>query len=280
MTARYRSALAVARDKSQYDLHAKPIRWQLPSPFDTLDVRPGRVILIGAPPGAGKTTLVLQVVTMLLEAHPELRAVVGNVETAPAVLLDKMLARFAEVDLTAVMDRSFTTVERRRVDAAIREREGVLDRMTFLDGPYTVEGMFECMRATGARVAVIDYVQRFSSGDRDDRAKLDEVMGKVRLLASAGAAVFVVSSVTRQKDRAGGSTYAGLSLAAFRGSAELEFGADDAYLLHSGPAARLEQVKNRFSSPRDVPLRFRGEFQRFEAGDELDGFGAAGKGGA
>lgn len=138
------------------------------------------------------------------------------------------------------------------------------------------------MRATGSHLAVLDYVQRFSSGDKEDRAKLDEVMSKVRLLATAAAAVFVVSSVTRQKTRTGGSTYAGLTLAAFRGSAELEFGADDAYLLHSEPAtgvARLEHVKFRFTRPRDVHLRFRGEYQRFDAGDELDGYDAAGKGG-
>jgi replicative DNA helicase len=282
MTPRYRSALAVARDKSAYDLDAKPVRWLLPHPFDTLDVRPGRVILIGAPPGVGKTTLVLQLLMMILDAYPELRAVVGNVETAPPVLLDKLLARLAGVDFTAVTDRTFTTEERERIDAVLRDHAGVLDRVNFLEGPFTVEAVMGAMRAAGANLAVIDYVQRYSSGDKEDRAKLDEVMNKVRLLANAGAAVFVVSSVTRQKNRNGGSTYAGLSLAAFRGSAELEFGADDAYLLHSDPTtgvARLEHVKFRFTRPRDVHLRFCGEYQRFDAGDELDGFDAAGKGG-
>jgi hypothetical protein len=143
------------------------------------------------------------------------------------------------------------------------------------------------MRASAARLAVVDYVQRFSAGEKDDRAKLDTVMSQVRLLASAGAAAVVISSVARQKTKNGSSTYGGLSLAAFRGSAELEFGADFAFLLHSDPAsgvARLECVKERFGRPRDIPLRFCGEFQRFDAGDPLDGYDAApppsGKGGA
>ena len=84
-----------------------------------------------------------------------------------------------------------------------------------------------------ARLAVVDYVQRFSAGEKDDRAKLDAVMSQVRLVANAGAAVLVVSSVARQKSKAGSSTYDGPSLAAFRGSAELEFGADSAFWIKS-----------------------------------------------
>ncbi len=289
MTPTYRSALAVARDRRQYDLDAKPERWIPGPPFDTLDVRPGRVLMIGAPPAVGKTTLGLQLVTDLLDRYPALRCVVGNVETAPPVLLDKLLARFAGVEFTALMNRELLAEERRRVDAAIEERAALLDRLHFLDPPFTVPGMFAAMRGTGARLAVVDYVQRFSAGEKEDRAKLDAVMSQVRLLANAGAAAVVISSVSRQKSKNGSSTYSGLSMAAFRGSAELEFGADSAFILHSDPAsgvARLECVKERFGRPRDIPLRFCGEFQRFDPGDPLDGYDAAptpppsGKGGA
>jgi len=272
------SAYALARDKARYDLDAKPERWTAGAPFETLDVRPGRVLLFGAPPGAGKTTLALQLVSDLLAAYPALRAVVANVETAPPVLLDKLLSRLAGVDLTALMNRMLLDDERARIDAALRDRADVLARLAFMPGPFTVPNLFEGMRTFDARLAVVDYVQRFTAGDKDDRAKLDAVMNQVRQLADAGAAVIVVSSVARQKDRRGSSTYGGLTMAAFRGSAELEFGADSAYLLHADPrsgVARLEHVKERFGQLRDVPLRFCGAFQRFDAGDDLDGFDAA-----
>jgi replicative DNA helicase len=278
MTPTYRSALAVARDRTQYDLDAKHERWIPGPPFDTLDVRPGRVLMIGAPPAVGKTTLALQLVTDLLDRYPALRCVVGNVETAPPVLLDKLLARFAGVEFMALMNRELLADERRRVDAAIDQRADLLDRRTFLDAPFTVPAVFAAMKVLDARLAVVDYVQRFSAADKDDRAKLDAVMGQVRLLANAGAAVVVISSVARQKSKNGSSTYAGLSMAAFRGSAELEFGADSTFLLHSDPAsgvARLECVKERFGRLRDIPLRFCGEFQRFDPGDPLDGYDAA-----
>ncbi|OWK35544.1 DnaB-like helicase C-terminal domain-containing protein [Fimbriiglobus ruber] len=272
------SALDLARDRSRYDLDAKPERWLAGPPFDTLDIRPGRVLLFGAPPGAGKTTFALQLVTNLLDRYPALRCVVGNVETAAPVLLDKLLARFASVDFTAVMNRELLAIERQRIDDALRDRANLLDRLAFLDPPFSVPNLFGVMKGFDARLAVVDYVQRFAADDKEDRAKLDTVMSQIRTLADQGAAVLVISSVARQKNRNGGSTYGGLTLAAFRGSAELEFGADSAFLLHSDPVSgvsRLECVKERFGRQRDISLRFCGEYQRFDAGDLLDGFDAA-----
>lgn len=263
-TPRVLSALDIARDKDKYDLDTKPERWILGPPFDRIDVRPRRVILLGAPPGAGKTTLSLQLVSDALERNPQLRCVVGNVETAPPLLLDKLLARFAAVPLDAVMNREFLDSERARIDESLRARADLLGRFGFLESPYSVPNLFNGMKAFNARLAVVDYVQRFSAGDKEDRAKLDAVMGQIRTLADQGAAIFVVSSVARQRSNNGSSTYGGLTMAAFRGSAELEFGADSAFILHSDPAtgiAMLESVKERFGTPRDIPLRFCGEFQ-------------------
>ena len=120
-------------------------------------------------------------------------------------------------------------------------------------------------------------MQRFCTGDDGDRIKLDKLMTGVRALATAGAGVLLVSSVLRQKSKTGSSTYQGLSLAAFRGSAELEFGADSAYLLHAekdGTAA-LECVKSRFGRQRDIALRFDGALQTFTEGNPLDWFDSA-----
>ena len=86
------------------DLDETPERWHAGPPFDSLDIRPSRVIVIGAPPGVGKTTAVQQIVTGLLERQPELRCVVGNVETGPGPLTQRLLARFAAVPLKGIMN--------------------------------------------------------------------------------------------------------------------------------------------------------------------------------
>ncbi len=270
------TAAAVARSKA-FDLDAKPERWSAGPPFDLIDLRPGRVVLLGAPPGVGKTTLTLQMVSGALAKQPELRVVVGNVEMSAASLVEKLLARLARVPLDAIMDRTLTPEQRQRIEAAAVEHAAVLERIAFLDPPFTLSHLAAAMVGFGARLCVADYAQRFTTGDDDDRAKLDRLMGGVRTLAAAGAGVVLVSSVARQKNAVGASTYSGLSLAAFRGSAELEFGADSAYLLHKSKegVAALECVKNRFGSQQDIALRFDGALQTFTAGDSLDHFDAA-----
>src|SRR5438445_12937726 len=83
-----------------------PPRYTAGPPLDALDVRPGRVLLVGAPPAAGKTALVLQLVVGVLQNHPDLRAVVANVEMSPADLLARVAARLAGVPGTNVADRA------------------------------------------------------------------------------------------------------------------------------------------------------------------------------
>src|SRR5207245_1197066 len=88
-------------------------------------------------------------------------------------------------------------------------------------------------------------------------------------MADCGAAVVVVAAVGRQRDERGRSGYGGLNLASFRESSELEYGADDAFLLvpddPADPGAvTLRHVKSRHGEPRDLPLRFTGAVQRFD----------------
>lgn len=284
MTTPSRTFTTAAAVAAGLDLDAKPERWPAGPPFELLDVRPGHVVLIGAPPGVGKTTLALQLVTGILSNAAKLRAVVANVEMSPAALVEKLLARFAGVTLDALQDRELLAAERARVGAAIRDHGALLDRIDFLEPPFTLRHLGEEMQAFGARLALVDYCQRFTTGEGegDDRAKLDALMGRVRLLANAGAGIVLISSVTRQKSRTGSSTYDGLNLASFRGSSEIEFGADSAYILEADPetgVAVLRDEKQRFRVRKDVHLRFDGPKQTFAAGEPLDQFDAAkGKG--
>lgn len=80
----------------------------------------------------------------------------------------------------------------------------------------------------------------------------------------------VVAAVGRTKDKAGRSSYSGdgLNLASFRESSELEFGADDAFMLvaddKDSNRVTLRHLKARHSEPLDVLLHFDRRCQRFE----------------
>ena len=272
----YTTALALARDPARFDLDTQPTRWTPPAPFESIDLRPGRIVLIGAPPGAGKTTLALQLVFDVAARH-DLRAVVCNVEMNADVLIHKLLARLARVDVTALMNRDLTDPERDLIAAAVNQHAEALGRIAFHRGSPTVPSVYDSTRAFDARMLVIDYLQRFALEANDDRVRLDKLMYQVRRVADQGLAVLVISSVSRQRGR-GGSTYDNLALASYRGSAELEFGADAAYLLDADPRhgiATLRQTKNRYGPPRDVPLRFNGPHQEFSEGDALAAYDAA-----
>jgi replicative DNA helicase len=101
-------------------------------------------------------------------------------------------------------------------------------------------------------------------------------MEYVRGFADAGVAVLVVAAVGRKRDEKGRSGYGGLTLASFRESSELEYGADDAFLLArddpENPAeVTLKHAKSRHGEPLDLLLRFTGAVQRFDpAGDQGD----------
>lgn len=91
----------------------------------------------------------------------------------------------------------------------------------------------------------------------------------------AGVAVIVVAAVARQKDSRGRSTYHGdtLTLASFRESSELEFGADDAFILVQDGKAKdrvvLRHLKARHSEPRDLTLQFDRKLQRFTSAPSI-----------
>jgi len=80
----------------------------------------------------------------------------------------------------------------------------------------------------------------------------------------------VVSAVGRTKDARGRSSYQGdgLNLASFRESSELEFGADDAFMLtpddETDEGVTLRHLKSRHGQCGDINLKFDARLQRFE----------------
>src|SRR5262245_26127025 len=197
-----------------------------------IECGPGAVLLFGGAPGAGKTALAMQAVVDALRLTPDLRALVCNVEMAPAALLDRQLARLSGIDLTLIRHRRLGTEHADRIDQALHTLEPVAERLAFVRPPFDLANVATTADAFDARLLLLDYIQRIPPpGDHGDkRGAVNATMDYLRQFADAGTAVIVVSAIGRTKDSKGRSTYAGegLNLASFRESSELEFGADDA----------------------------------------------------
>jgi replicative DNA helicase len=236
-----------------------------------IEVGPGRVLLFGGAPGAGKTAFLMQVVVDALRLTPTLRALVCNVEMPPAVLLDRQLARVSGIDLGTIRHRRIKAEHAERIGMALEILEGVAERLCIVRPPFDLANAAEAADAFGADLLLLDYIQRIPPpGEHNDkRGSVNATMDYLRQFADAGVAVLVISAVGRTKDSKGRSTYDGdsLSLASFRESSELEFGADDAFILAPGPETEdqviLRHLKARHSEARDIVLRFEGRFQRF-----------------
>ncbi len=220
--------------------------------------------LIGGAPGAGKTAVTVQLTCDALRLTPSLRALCCNVEMPPSVLLDRQLARLAGIDATAIRRRRLDASHGARLDAGLATLEDIADRLAFVRPPFTLDNIAAAADEFDAGLLLLDYAQRITPpGDHGDRRNsVNALMDYLRQFADAGVAVLIVAAVGRTRDAKGRSSYAadGLNLASFRESSELEFGADDAYILAPDPKDAelvvLRHLKSRHGEQRDIALTF------------------------
>lgn len=222
-----------------------PVLYKHAFPFP--EIGPGLVTMIGGAPAAGKTTFSMQLGVEMVRFNPELRLLVCNCEMTPAALMDKTLSRLSGINADDVRHRRFGAEHADRLAAALATIEGFISRIAFMAAPFDIHNVAASADAVAADVIVIDYIQRFTipSDDSESRHRVNRMMDYLRRFASAGVAVVVISAVGRTRDRWGRSSYAsdGLSLASFRESSELEFGADDALILAPADPDTPDQVR-------------------------------------
>lgn len=236
-----------------------------------IEIGPGLVTLFGGAPGAGKSAFVMQAVTDALRLTPTLRVLVCSIEMPPRILLDRQLARLSGIDLTSIRYRRFDASHADRLDQAMHTLEAIGERLAFVRPPFDLENVAASADAFHADLIVLDYIQRIpppgTHGDR--RGAVDASMNYLRQFADADVAVVVVAAVARAKDRQGRSSYDGdgLNLASFRESSELEFGADDAFILapdgKHDDQVLLRHLKARHTQANDLVLRFDRPHQSF-----------------
>ena len=242
-----------------------------------IEIGPKLVTLFGGAPGAGKTAFTMQAAVDALRLTPTLRALVCNVEMPAEVLLDRQLARLSGVDVTTIRYRQFGDEHADRLDQALCTLEPLAERLAFVRPPFNLGNVAAAADAFHADLLLLDYIQRIpppgEHGDR--RGSVDATMNYLRQFADAGVAVMVVAAVARTKDKRGRSSYAGdgLNLASFRESSELEFGADDAFILvpdgdEDDDTVTLRHLKARHTEPKDLTFRFDRRCQRFSEAED------------
>jgi replicative DNA helicase len=254
-------------------------------PLAEIEIGPKLITLFGGAPGAGKTAFVMQGCLESLRLNPSLRAVVCNVEMPAESLLERQLSRLSGVPLNAIRHRRIEAEHAERIDAGFAMLAEVVDRLAFVRPPFdlanvaAVADAFAPLSSGDGTMIVLDYLQRIGvpGGNHggDQRGTIEAAMNFIRQFADAGAAVVAVAAVGRQRDSKGRSGYSpdAMNLGSFRGTSELEFGADSAFILTAGdddaePNRRvLRHLKARHGELADIVMTFDGGTQRFDAED-------------
>jgi replicative DNA helicase len=231
----------------------------------------------GGPPGAGKTTLALQVAC---EAAKTVPVVYVTYENAPQNLVLKCICRLGKI--------SPTEVERGTADLA-QLRQGasyfqvISRRLAFLEGngrtsPAMIRGKsLQAMHRHRAEkcLIVIDYLQRMAHtlGNQSLRENVGEVSLQLREISNRLASpILAISSLNRQGYQAGQSNS---YLETLKESGDIEYSADVVLFLQedknnqsvttSVKNMMLKVVKNRYGEAGgDVGLTFKaaiGEFR-------------------
>lgn len=260
-------------------LHGEaPELWSAGDAWRSFELGPGLLSILGGAPGAGKTALSMQLVVDMLRNNSELSAYAANAEMSPGALLDRQLARLAGISATRVRQR--WKMSGAEVERGLAEVEAISERLAFHTGEPTLKSVAGGVEATDSRLVILDYIQRFrvnSEAKSEKRIELEGLMELLRRFCEAGCGVLVLSAVARQSGSKG-STYNGLNMASFRGSSELEFAADSAWLLYQskadsegesksfgmpGERMTLQCCKNRHGETPMLPVRFNKIIQGF-----------------
>lgn len=239
--------------------------------LEGFELGPGKITVVGAPPGTGKTSLASQAAFAAIEHHPDLRLTIANAEMDPGILLRREMSRRSGVNYQKLRFATYDAEEKLRLQDAGMALTPLMKRTELMTPPYQIERLVEGLPSTPG-LLVLDYLQKFRS-HKEAIEGIEAVMGMLRWVAMSGWAILALSSTARQDGGSKGGKHdaSKLDMGSFRGSGEIEFQADAAYVLRdlSGDAdgdrdMQLDCVKNRHGARASIELVFRASEMRFE----------------
>lgn len=235
----------------------------------------GSLTVLAGRPGAGKSALALQACIGAMLNDPALVALWGLGEMSA----ERLACRAVAVGSVLLgMDAVSMTRAGKRAPAAVAVADELrrdLGGRLHIVAPLTLDRIENAVKATGAKLLVVDYLQLVRvDGAADRRQEVDAVVKALRELTLAeGLALVAISNIGKAVGRDSRAGSIG------KESSEIDFAAD--LLLLGEPEDDADEsglravawrcVKNRHGRPADIDATFDGGLQVFTA-PEADPF--------
>lgn len=246
----------------------------IPSPWLELDqilggLFGGRVYVLGARPGAGKSTAAIAIAVHAAVEHGR-EALIVSKEMPSVDVTGRIFAAGAEVELSRINSRGLDDYDRQRIREYVKrvDRPGI----TVDTAPRSLAGIKALARAHhhrhGLDVLVVDYVQlvRTDTPSRTREQEVAEVSRQLKELSLELDCVTVLpAQLNRESTRRGDGRP---TMADLRDSGQVEQDADAVILLHRPPGengapgnlVHFIVDKNRHGPTAEIGLVWRGGY--------------------
>lgn len=221
----------------------------------------GRLIVIAAEPGTGKTTLAVQQgYEIAKQGHPVL---MFPTESSRANVFDKIVSREADISLRKFQLGKFTDEERQKIND---EAKKIAQQPFFVveDFNLKIERVEEDIKTLMPDVVILDYLQGMTFPNGGDSLELGNVVIQCKRMAQQYKLSFVLLSQLNRGE--------GLKLSRLNGTGKLEQQGDDIILLHCTDESKTvyprpvdaHVKKAKYGEPGVIQMKFWSSVCKFE----------------
>lgn len=228
----------------------------------------GQIIALLGRPGAGKSALALQLTLGALIGDPDLRVTWAAGEMALEALARRSITVGSA--LLGMRPVGMRAAGRRTADAqavADELQRQIGERLTLVRPTLTVPRIEAAVKASGAKLVVIDYLQLVrQEGTTDSRHEAEAVLAGLRTMApTLGCAVVLISSMAKASDGSAriGTLFKNTNQGDHDADIVLQGEADEQLDENGLRPVAWRCRKHRHGEPRDLQLLFDGNLQTF-----------------
>lgn len=150
------------------------------------------VTIIGARPGHGKTSSVVQFSLSILDTNPTKRVCIFQLEMSKESVKRKFLSNIAKVSSVSMRLNTLTTAEKGRLTDSITTLQKYNDRLFIFDDIYDLTNMNKIAKSIKADIVFVDFITLMDEMKSDDTRR---ELGRVAIRAKRFAKTHNMSYV-------------------------------------------------------------------------------------